>query len=221
MTAVRTSFPIDAPPASWAELADPAVLAAVLPGCRSVTRADPGDGDGTLHVVTDLAVASVRGLWVGTVVRVDPDAVRVAGSGAPGTVDLVLRVDAARTSLTVEGTVDGPLITVGSAVLAAAVRKMGEAVLAGAAAPIAAGDGFRAGEREAIGSVSGTHDLGLRPAEPMTSGPQAKPADPADPRGSAGEPQRGRRVPAGVAAAAGVVVVVVLGRRRRTRRKSA
>jgi carbon monoxide dehydrogenase subunit G len=215
---VRITFPVDAPPAAWAALADPAALAAALPGCRSVTVAD----DGRLRVVADLAVASVRGLWAGTVVRVDADAVRVVGSGAPGTVDLVVRADAARATLTVEGTVDGPLVTVGSAVLAAAVRKLTEAALAAATNPTTTrGDGFRPGEGEAIGSGSGTHDLGPRSTEPMTSEPQAEPVEPAGPRGSAGEPPRGRRAPAGVAAAAGVVVVVLLGRRRRTRRRSA
>ena len=127
---MKTTFPMSAPPEAWAALADPQRLAAALPGCRSVAR-DPEVG-GTLHVVTEVAVASVRGLWAGTVVAVDADAVRVRGSGAPGAVDLTVRADPERTALTVEGTVDGALGTVGSAVLAAAVRRMAEDVLAGA-----------------------------------------------------------------------------------------
>ncbi|MGH9215992.1 MAG: hypothetical protein ACRDZS_07030, partial [Acidimicrobiales bacterium] len=98
--------------------------------CRSVTG-DAG-GDGTLQVVTEVAVAAVRGLWAGTVAPVDADAVRVRGSGAPGAVDLTVRADPERTALTVEGTVDGALGTVGSAVLAAAVRRMAEDLLAAA-----------------------------------------------------------------------------------------
>ncbi|HZA77945.1 MAG TPA: SRPBCC domain-containing protein [Acidimicrobiales bacterium] len=129
---MRTTFPVAAPDEAWAALSDPSALAAALPGCRSVTR--DVDGDGTLHVVTEVAVASVRGVWVGTVVPVDADAVRVSGAGEPGNVDLVVRADPARAALTVEGTVDGPLGTVGSAVLAAAVRRTAEAVLAAAAA---------------------------------------------------------------------------------------
>ncbi len=129
---VRTTFPVDAPPAAWASLGDPAVLAAVLPGSRSVTAS--GDGDGSLQVVADVSVASVHGLWSGTVVRVDADAVRVAGSGAPGTVDLVVRADPSRSTLTIEGTVHGPLATVGSAVLAAAIRRVADDVLRAAAA---------------------------------------------------------------------------------------
>ena len=137
---MRTTFPIDAPPAAWAALGDPEVLAAALPGCRSVTAT--GDGDGTLHVVADLAVASVHGLWAGSVVRVDADSLRIAGSGEPGTVDLVVRSDPSRTALTVEGTVEGPLATVGSAVLAAVIRRIAEDVLAAATAPAPSrGDG--------------------------------------------------------------------------------
>ncbi|MGH9217025.1 MAG: SRPBCC domain-containing protein, partial [Acidimicrobiales bacterium] len=83
---MKTTFPISAPPEAWAALADPMRLAAALPGCRSVTG-DAG-GDGTLQVVTEVAVAAVRGLWAGTVAPVDADAVRVRGSGAPGAVDL-------------------------------------------------------------------------------------------------------------------------------------
>jgi carbon monoxide dehydrogenase subunit G len=186
---VRTTFPVDASPAAWASLGDPAVLAAVLPGGRSVTAS--GDGDGSLQVVADVSVASVHGLWSGTVVRVDADAVRVAGSGAPGTVDLVVRANPSRSTLTVEGTVHGPLATVGSAVLAASIRRVADDLLSAAAAPVSP-----------------------RAAEPMSSGGTAAPAGPD--RAASG----GRRVPARIAAAAGVVVVVVLGRRRRTRRRS-
>jgi hypothetical protein len=65
---------------------------------------------------------------------VDGDAVRVTGSGAPGSVDLVVRADPERTSITVEGTVEGALETVGSAVLAAAVRRTAEDLLTALAA---------------------------------------------------------------------------------------
>ena len=131
---MKTTFSVSARPEAWAALADPERLAAALPGCRSVTRA--ADGHGTLRVVTEVAMASVRGLWAGTVAAVDADAVRVAGSGAPGAVDLVVRADPERTTLTVEGTVDGALGTVGSAVFAAAVRRMAEDVLAATESPM-------------------------------------------------------------------------------------
>ncbi|MGH9209116.1 MAG: hypothetical protein ACRD2C_00370 [Acidimicrobiales bacterium] len=166
-----TSFSVDAPPEVWAAITDPARLAAIVPGCQSVTRdtggatglrrdgaqgdeparggrapevvggaggrgggEDAGRSGGPLHIVADLAVASVRGLWTGTVAGVDADAVRVTGSGAPGTVDVVVRADPERTMLTVEGTVTGALATVGSTVLAAAIRRMALDVLAAAAA---------------------------------------------------------------------------------------
>jgi carbon monoxide dehydrogenase subunit G len=207
---MRVTFPIDAPPEAWARLADPAVLAAALPGCRSVTpvadaarsargpetdgaRATDagrdagvggGAGAGALRLVVDLSVASVRGLWAGTVERIDDHAVRVAGSGEPGVVDLVVRADAARSRLTVEGTVGGPLATVGSAVLAAAVHRMAKDLLGAAGAP-------------APDPV---------PAEPVTSA--------TTPSGASRS-----RVAAGVAAAIGLVVTAVV-RRRRSRRRS-
>jgi uncharacterized protein len=131
---VRTAFPVAAPPEAWAALADPARLAAALPGCRAAARA--ADGDGSVSVALDLAVASVRGLWSGTVAAVDADAVRIQGSGEPGTVDLVVRAAPDRRNLTVEGEVGGPLATVGAAVLAAAVRRLAEDTLA-AASPAA------------------------------------------------------------------------------------
>ena len=164
---MKTTFPVSAPPEAWAALADPMRLAAALPGCRSIAR--DADGDGALHVVTEIAVASVRGLWAGTVAPVDGDAVRVRGSGAPGAVDLVVRANAERTALTVEGTVDGALGTVGSAVLAAAVRRTAEDLLA-AAAPasqpvfpagsaagttIPAGKTVGVGRRRVVGTAAG------------------------------------------------------------------
>jgi carbon monoxide dehydrogenase subunit G len=134
---VRVTFPVAAPPAAWAALADPDRVAAALPGCRSATA----DGDGTLVVVADVAVASVRGLWSGRVTRLDGDTVRIAGAGAPGTVDVIVRADAGRNELTVEGEVGGPLATVGGSVVAAAARRLAEDLLAGlaAAAPTAPG----------------------------------------------------------------------------------
>jgi carbon monoxide dehydrogenase subunit G len=123
---LRTSFPITAPPAVLAALADPAQVAAALPGCRSVEAGD----DGGLAVVLDLSVASVQGLWSGTVTLVDADTVSIAGSGAPGTVGFTARADGDRTRLTVEGEVSGPLATVGTMVLAAAIRRLADTLLA-------------------------------------------------------------------------------------------
>ena len=91
---MRTTFPVSVPPAGWSALADPTRLAAALPGCRSVEA----DGDGTLTVVTDVSVASALGLWAGTVTLLDEDAVRIAGSGAPGEIDVTIRANPARTT---------------------------------------------------------------------------------------------------------------------------
>jgi carbon monoxide dehydrogenase subunit G len=131
---VRTSFPLpgSVSPDAWAALSDPTVLAAALPGCRSAVPVNGADGG--LQLVVDVAVASVRGLWAGTVSRVDADAVRVVGSGEPGRVDVVVRADPSRTTVTVEGTVEGPLGAIGSALLAAAVRRTVLSLLASEAA---------------------------------------------------------------------------------------
>ena len=125
---MKLSFPVSAPPDAWAALARPSVLAASLPGCRS---AEPAAGGG-LRLVIDVAVASVRGLWAGTSTQVDAGAWRIVGSGEPGRVDLVLRVDADHTTVAVEGTVEGPLAAIGSALLAASVRRLVEDTLVGA-----------------------------------------------------------------------------------------
>jgi carbon monoxide dehydrogenase subunit G len=199
---VKTTFPVSAPPGAWAALADPQRLAAALPGCRSVTR--DADSDGTLHVVTEIAVASVRGLWAGTVAPVDPEAVRVRGSGAPGAVDLVVRADPERTSLTVEGTVDGELGTVGAAVLAGAVRRMAEDLLAATEPPTPAasrGHESHLDQPEATGSGPGAHDLEPEAAEPVASAIKGR-----------------RRAARGAGAAlVGVVIAVVVRRRARGR----
>ncbi len=231
---MRTSFPVDASPEAWAALADPTRLAAALPGCRSVThgggeggggsrpradggvggaggmsdqgRDDPPDGPGgsTLHLVTEVAVASVRGLWSGTVVRLGADAVRVRGSGVPGTVDLVVRAEPDRTALTVEGTVEGPLATVGTSVLAAALRRTAEDLLAALAAPPAPAAAPALTPAAAEPSV---------PREPVTSGgpgttgrPEAAGPGPAD------SSRRRRRLVRAVATVAGLGAVLVAGR---------
>ena len=203
---MKTTFPVAAPPDAWAALADPERLAAALPGCRSVIR--DADRDGTLRVVADVRVASVAGLWAGTVVPVDGDAVRVTGSGAPGSVDLAVRADPERTSITVEGTVEGALGTVGSAVLAATVRRTAEDLLTALAAPRPSvpsrGHRFLSGEPEVMGSRSGTHDLGLGTVEPITSAPSPP----------------GRRFARRIVAVTGVIAVALAAWRRASRRRA-
>jgi uncharacterized protein len=127
---VKLSFPISGSADAGAALSDPAVLVAALPGCRSAV---PVDGGG-LRLVVDVAVASVRGLWAGTVTPSGDSAWRIVGSGEPGRVDLVLGVDPDRSTVTVEGTVEGPLAAIGSALLAAAVRRTVLPLLASGAA---------------------------------------------------------------------------------------
>jgi carbon monoxide dehydrogenase subunit G len=213
---MKTAFPVSAPPGAWAALVDPDRLVTALPGCRSVTR--DADAHGTLRVVTEIAVASVRGLWAGTVAPVDVDAVQVRGTGAPGTVDLVIRADPGRTRLTVEGTVDGPLGTVGSAVLAGAVRRMAEDLLAAAEPPgpslSSRGPGFRQREPEVMGAGSGTDDLDRESAEPIASETLGT-----DGASGASGASAGRRAARGAAGAAliGAAVAIIVRRRARGR----
>jgi carbon monoxide dehydrogenase subunit G len=110
-----------AEPVDLADLPDLAARARAVPGCRSVT---PVDGGG-VRIVLDVAIASVRGLWAGTITETEPGMWRVAGSGEPGRADLVVRLDDDATgTLTVDGTVEGPLTAIGSSLLAAAVRRL-------------------------------------------------------------------------------------------------
>ena len=192
---MKTTFPVAAPADAWAALADPERLATALPGCRSVTR--DAEGDGTLRVVADVGVASVSGLWAGTVVPVDGDAVRVTGSGAPGSVDLVVRADPERTSITIEGTIEGALGTVGSAVLAAAVRRTADDLLAGLA--------------HAQVEAMAHREVSLVPR------PRESPAPAAGGQNRPHRPHRSQRLlrrKRGVAAAAAVILVVVIRRSR-------
>jgi carbon monoxide dehydrogenase subunit G len=127
---MKMTLSVRPPGIGWWALTDPAALARALPGCRSVTAG----GDGTLSIVTNLSVASVQGLWSGTATYVDGDTVHIKGSGAPGTLDLVVRSNPLRTTLTVEGDVGGPLATVGASVLAAAAQRLAETLVANMAA---------------------------------------------------------------------------------------
>ena len=126
---MKVTVPVSALPDAWAELTRPAVLASALPGCRSVS---PAEGGG-LRLVVDVAVASVRGLWAGTLTDTDVGSWRLVGSGEPGRADLVVQVDPDHTTVTVEGTVDGPLAAIGSSLLAAAIRRLVESTVARAA----------------------------------------------------------------------------------------
>lgn len=126
MTGVHAAFPVHGTATAWAALGDPARVRAALPGCTGAARVDGGG----LRLDVDLAVASVRGPWTGTATPVDERTVRVMGAGGVGSLDLLVRVDADRTQLTVDGTVGGPLAAIGSGLLAAAVRRTATDLLA-------------------------------------------------------------------------------------------
>lgn len=82
-----------APDRVWAAITDPAVLAAVIPGCDALT---PLDADRFGLTVT-LGVASIKGSYTGEVAFSDlrqPSSLtmRANGSGGPGTIDTTVAV---------------------------------------------------------------------------------------------------------------------------------
>jgi carbon monoxide dehydrogenase subunit G len=77
----------------WAALTDPAVLARTLPGARSLERI----GEDEYRVTVEAGVASIKGVYTGTVLLGDqrpPEAytLRARGSGGPGTIDATAAV---------------------------------------------------------------------------------------------------------------------------------
>lgn len=122
---MKVTVPVSAPPDAWAELTRPEVLARALPGCRSVS---PAHGGGW-RIVVDVAVASVRGPWAGTLTETGINAWRIVGAGDPGRADLAVRVDDDHQTVIVEGTVEGPLAAIGSSLLAAAFSRLVEHTL--------------------------------------------------------------------------------------------
>ncbi|HZM29608.1 MAG TPA: SRPBCC domain-containing protein [Acidimicrobiales bacterium] len=193
---MRTTFPVTVPAEVWSRLSEPGAVAAALPGGRAVTA----DGDGTLSVVAEVAVASVAGLWSGTVTPVDADTIRISGAGTPGRLDLEVRASPDRRQLTVEGAVDGPLSTVGGAVLAAAARRLAEDLLANLADPATATT-----NPPVTHGGTGGDSAGAGPAIDTS-------------RAAAGRSRRRLAARAGAGAGAVVVVVTVVRRWRRSPR---
>jgi carbon monoxide dehydrogenase subunit G len=169
----------------WDALADPAVLARALPGCREL---EPMGADAYRLRVAGV-VASVAGEYSGVVRVVErsrPGAVtfRATGAGASGTVEgdvrLVLRADeggSTRAEYDAEGEVDGALGAVGSRLLAAFGRRVGERFLAEVEAAV--GGGLAESE---------VQQGGPPPTQSQQGGPPPTPAGPATP---AVRPQHG------------------------------
>jgi uncharacterized protein len=123
-----------APERVFEALADPGVLARVVPGCRKLVDR----GEGVYDLTIEAGVGSIRGTYAGQVNVQEarpPDqyAASLSASGSPGTVQASLRAElSARDSGTqVEYTMDaqlaGPIAGVGQRVVAGVSRKNAEA----------------------------------------------------------------------------------------------
>lgn len=150
----------------YAALVDPAVLARTIPGCLSLERT----GDDEYRVTVEAGVASIRGVYSGTVALADQQApagytLRASGQGGPGTIDATAAVTLAETDGGTAVTYDA------DAVIGGTIGGVGQRVLAGVGKRTA-GEFFSAVEAElAGGAVSGE-----TPVFEGRSRPQAAPA---------------------------------------------
>jgi uncharacterized protein len=131
---VTGSHDLAAPPERvWAALTDPAVLARTLPGARSLEQV----GDDEYRVTLEAGVASIKGVYTGTVALADqhpPTAytLRASGSGGPGTID-------ATAAVTLEAVDGGCRVAYDAdAVVGGTIGGVGQRVLAGVAKRTAA-----------------------------------------------------------------------------------
>ena len=137
----------------WEALNDPEVLAATLPGARSLTPTGPDE----YALTVDVGVGSVRGTYEGTFALTEKQerescTVRANASGRPGAVTAVAQMrlsddgQGARMSYEADANVTGPLAGVGQRLMGAAARRtteqflaaLDERIVSGAPAPAAA-----------------------------------------------------------------------------------
>jgi uncharacterized protein len=120
----------------WDALQDPDVLAATLPGARSL---EP-KGEDEYAIAIDVGVGSVKGTYDGTFAltdKVEREActVRATASGRPGSVTTEARMrlsadgQGSRMTYEADATVTGPLAGVGQRLMAAAARRTTEQFL--------------------------------------------------------------------------------------------
>lgn len=129
---VSGSHQLGAPPQRvWAALIDPAILARTLPGALSLERV----GDDEYRVTVEAGIASIKGVYSGTVTLADqrpPQAytLRASGSGGPGTIDATAAVtltaadgEATLVSYDADAVVGGTIAGVGQRVLAGVAKR--------------------------------------------------------------------------------------------------
>jgi carbon monoxide dehydrogenase subunit G len=120
----------------WAGLQDPDILAAAVPGVRSLAPTGPDE----YAITVDVGVGSVRGTYEGTFALTDKQegeacTVRANASGRPGSVEAVARMrlsdrdGGALLTYEADATVTGPLAGVGQRLMGAAARRTTEQFL--------------------------------------------------------------------------------------------
>jgi uncharacterized protein len=120
----------------WAGLQDPQILAAAVPGVRSLEPTGPD----AYAITVDVGVGSVRGTYEGTFALTDKEegeacTVRANASGRPGSVEAIARMrladrDAgALLTYEADATVTGALAGVGQRLMGAAARRTTEQFL--------------------------------------------------------------------------------------------
>ncbi|MGN6332759.1 MAG: SRPBCC family protein [Motilibacteraceae bacterium] len=125
----RLAAPVDR---VWAALNDPAVLVRTIPGCEQLEQVGPD----SYRMTVTAGIASIKGTYLGDVVLTEQQPpssflLRASGSGAPGTVSAVVRVqlvpdgEAGVTLLRydADAVVGGPVGGVGQRVLAGVAKK--------------------------------------------------------------------------------------------------
>lgn len=202
----------------WSAITDPAVLAAVIPGCDVLTPLS----ENRFALTVTLGVASIKGSYAGEVAFADLVApssltMRAAGSGGPGTIDTSVAVTltalpdgSTRVDYDADAMVGGMVGGVGQRVLAGVAKKT-------AGLFFAAIDEVLTGARPLAAATPALTPL---PA----AGSAAPPAQPAPPPASLDGPARptrpGARSLLGAAALGalsmliGVLVGARIGRRR-------
>jgi uncharacterized protein len=126
-----------APERVFEALADPGVLARVVPGCRELVDR----GDGVYDLTIEAGVGSIRGTYAGQVNVKEaraPDlySASLSASGSPGTVQARLRAELSpsdsgtQVDYTMDAQLAGPIAGVGQRVVAGVSRKNAEAFFA-------------------------------------------------------------------------------------------
>jgi carbon monoxide dehydrogenase subunit G len=155
--------------AVWDALQDPAVLARTLPGCDAFEEVGPDAYRATITA----GIASIKGTYLGDVAlsdRVAPEQYRLhaSGSGAPGTVsaDALVTLDevdgGTRIGYSADAVVGGMIGGVGQRMISGVAKRM-------------AGQFFAAVERDILGTVGPSSEVGGRSPVPVDPAPSPGP----------------------------------------------